>query len=213
MPLFSIYLSIPVLSMISEDNRKEVYSYVIVVSLLFNSVIPFITSLLNITYNTNLKIAVSGGYIIYIVLGYYINNYEISKKMRNIIYLAGIIGLITHITGTWYLSYKAGSIVSTFKGYTNIPCVLYSISIFVYFRYFDFKLIMPFVMKIINLINPHTFSVYLVHYFVIDIFRRIYHPNINSITYRLLFPWIVLIICVVISKCIRSIPILKKILP
>lgn len=212
-PLFSVYLSIPVFSLIPEENRKEVFLYLVIVTFLFNSLFPFVTALSNITYNTNFKIAVGGGYIFYIIIGYYISHYEISKKTRMYIYIAGIIGLVAHILGTMYLSYEAGKIISTFKGYTNVPCILYSIAIFVYFRYFDFNKIKPSILKIVHIINEHTFSIYLTHYFVIDIFRRIFEPNINSIIYRLLFPVAVLLICISISKCIRYIPGLKKIIP
>ena len=46
----------------------------------------------------------------------------------------GIAGLLIHIIGTQILSIKAGEIVSVYKGYTNLPCVLYSVAVFVFLK-------------------------------------------------------------------------------
>ena len=50
------------------------------------------------------------------------------------IYVFALAGLLLHIIGTRELSVKAGSIQSLYKGYNNLPCVLYSLGIFVLLR-------------------------------------------------------------------------------
>ena len=211
--LFSVYLSIPILSMIKEENRKEVFTYFVGVVFIANSLIPLISEMFGIAYNGSFKVAVGGGYIIYAVLGYLISKYDISKKNRYIIYILGVAGLLIHIFGTWYLSYEAGSIVKIFKEYTNVPCILYSTAIFVFFKYTDFSKLGNVFMKIIDFISQYTFPVYLMHYFVIDIFRRVYNPDITSIKYRLIFPMCVMLICIVVTWILRKIPLIKKLVP
>lgn len=212
-PLFSVYLSIPVLSLIPEESRKEAFLYLTVAIFVTSSLAPFIAKLLGINYNTNLNIAVGGGYILYVALGYLISNYEISKKSRCIIYVLGISGLVAHIFGTWYLSYEAGKIVSTFKGYTNVPCILYSTAIFVFFRYTDFSKAGKGIMKVVDFISQYTFAVYLMHYYVIDIFRRICMPDITGIKYRMIFPYCVMAICILLSIPARKLPFIRKLIP
>ncbi|MCQ2971950.1 MAG: hypothetical protein MJ209_01450 [archaeon] len=36
---------------------------------------------------------------------------------------------------TIYLSYNAGHVVYSFRGYLNVPCVLFSVGIFVFIKY------------------------------------------------------------------------------
>lgn len=174
---------------------------------------PFLSDLFGFTYNTNYKIAIGGGYILYLILGYLISEYEISKSNRYIIYILGIIGLLAHIFGTWYLSYEAGTVVQTYKGYTNVPCVLYSTAIFVFFRYMDLSKIGKTLRNIVNFMSQYTFSVYLMHYFVIDIFRRICGVDITGLKNRIIFPFVVIAICILIAYPIKKIPIIKRILP
>ena len=69
-----------------------------------------------------------------------------------------------HMVGTYQLSIAAGKIVSTYKGYTNLPTVLYSMGVFTFIKY-DLVKTMKFdiVSKIVNFLNPYIFGVYLIH--------------------------------------------------
>ena len=60
----------------------------------------------------------------YALLGYLLSHSDL-KRYKKWIYLFGIVGLTIHIIGTWYLSYRIGDIGRTFKGYLNVPCILY----------------------------------------------------------------------------------------
>ena len=46
------------------------------------------------------------------------------------LYRTGLVELMLHIFGTYKLSAAADSIVSVYKGYNNVPCVLYSVAVF-----------------------------------------------------------------------------------
>lgn len=212
-PLISIYLSIPVLSAIDKKKRKVIFSYLGLISFITVSFLPFLCNIFNITYNQSLIISVGSGYIMYVIFGYLISHYDIPKKLRCLIYLLSISALLLHIFGTYFLSITNGYIVQTFKGYLNTPCVLYSIGVFVYFKYNKFLCNNIIVNKLFDFINQYTFSTYLIHYFVINILTIILTINIFSIKYRLVFPFIYMAICILITNILRKIPYLKNIVP
>lgn len=104
--LFGVYLCIPILSEI--DNKQKTFKYMIIVELIFISVLPFICNLLSIQYNYELVPKLVYGYIIYVVLGYYIDNKEISKKKRTLIYILGFLGFLSNFIGTAILTGAGG---------------------------------------------------------------------------------------------------------
>lgn len=212
-PLFQIYLCIPFLSIIDKKNRNNIYIYIISTFLILNTIIPFINSIFNIGLTTPLSFTIVTQYLIYVLLGYLLNNHNISKKQETIIYILGIIGLLMHIIGTQYLSFKANSIITTYKGYCNVPCILYSIAIFTFVKNRLYIIKNNITAKIINILKKYTFSLYLMHWFIIDISIRLFNLNNHSIIFRLGFPFIIIPICVGITYIIRKIPILKRIVP
>lgn len=212
-PLFSIYLSIPLLSLIPKNNRKNIFTYLVIATFLTMSFIPTVCSLIGLTYNYDLNIPVASGYIIYILIGYLISHYEIPNNKRKLIYLFSAIGLAIHILGTYSLSMQNEQIMQTFKGYLNFPCVLYSTGIFTFFKYFKIPKKLSSVSKKFDFIDKYTFGIYLIHYFVIDILTHLLKINIFSIYYRIIAPIVVIAICIIILYFIKKIPILKNIVP
>lgn len=211
-PLFSIYLSIPVLSAIPKELKKEVYKYLAIVSFITVSLLPFIFSLIGFEYNNSLKISCGVGYIFYVVVGYYISHYEISKKDRIVIYIFSIIGLLLHLFGTMFLSLENGEIIKLFKGYMNVPCILYSIGIFVFIKYEYQKINMKLTKLILKLKN-YTFGIYLLHYYIMNEMVLLFSINTRNIFYRLFSPLIIISFCVIIINIFRKIPVLKKFVP
>uniref|UniRef100_UPI00405718FF acyltransferase n=1 Tax=Agathobacter sp. TaxID=2021311 RepID=UPI00405718FF len=212
-PLFSIYMSIPVLSAIPKEHRKHVFCYMSIVSFGINILLPFIFSVFGIAFNGALQIGVASGYLFYVIIGYLLHNYALEKKLRYVIYILGIIGLCMHIVGTYKLSVEAGQIVSTFKGYVNIPCVLYSIAVFVFVkelvgRYENTKIV-SFILKF----NKYTFAVYLMHFFVMDMLVDSFEINTFSIYYRVIGACIIFLICCAVTKILRKIPFGTYLLP
>lgn len=130
--LLCIYLSIPLFAAIDKQKRKSIFTYVTIVCFVFNILNSFINDVYSLGYNLPIKISIASGYLFYVIVGYLLKEYDFSKKQKIIIYILGLFGLFMHIFGTYKLSFEAGYIVKTFKGYTNVPSVLYSISIFVF---------------------------------------------------------------------------------
>lgn len=211
-PLIAIYLSIPFISLIPKNVRKEAFKYIIIISVIFNSCLPLLCKLLNINYNSSLYIPVTGGYIIWVFIGYYLHTYNLDKNNRRIIYFLGLFGLLLHIFGTWYLSYQVGYIDETFKRYMNLPSILYSSAIFVFIKYnydsFNLKYILS---KFTKLFEKETFGVYLIHRYLIDFFVIVLNCNTYSIFYRIGGGILIFIFSALITKILHHIPLIKKI--
>lgn len=215
-PLFSVYLSIPILSSIEKGKRKEVFSYIVIVILIFNTIPMFLIRVLgvDIRYNSQINIYIGYGYLFYVIIGYLISNYEIKKMYKNIIYIMSALGLLMQLIGTYCLSMEEGNVVQTYKGYLNLPCILYSVGIFLFFKEHGKKILNNSrARQLINLCQRHTFSVYLMHWFIMQLIIKLFKINQYSILYRVGFPFIIFGICMLISVIVKKIPLVRKILP
>lgn len=212
-PLFSVYLSIPALSMIPEASRKRIFQYMLLAAFAFNIAMPFVFSIIGLNYNTQLNVSLVGGYLFYAIAGYYIDRYPIEKKYRIIWYVLAGVGLAAHILGTLLLSYRDGAVNGIFKGYLNLPCVLYSVGIFILFKYLDRTRVMAYLYTITFPVADTTFGIYLIHWLLMDVFLRISHINPTSIVYRILGGFVIFIAASIIIKIIKKIPILRQIVP
>lgn len=212
-PLFSVYMSIPLFAFIPKEKRKSLFTYLAICGFFINSLLPLCATLFGFSYNDNLHLGVVLDYLLYVVIGYLLHEYELSKKFRTVLYLFGMLGLFVHLFGTYYLSMKAGTIVSVFKGYTNVPCVLYAISFFVFMKQSIKRMENSKIIQLIACLDKYTFSVYLMHWFVKDIMIAIFDINIRSMLYRVGAPILIFAICVLITKFVRKTCVGKYLLP
>ena len=67
--------------------------------------------------------------------------------------------------------------------------------------------------KIVNFLNPYTFGIYLVHCYVIKSLIKIFNIEVTSIVFRLIGPFVVILISVSLIYLIRKIPVISKIIP
>lgn len=207
--LFAVYLAIPLLSLIPESKRRSGFGYTIVVAFITISVLPTICELLGISWNSSLQIPVAAGDVIYVLIGYWVNTYKIPRKWRYVLYIAGFLGLLLHIAGTWMLSYDAGEIVKTFKGTLNFPCVLYATAIFVAFRNLESK---PYMDKLGKLCKPLAglcLGVYLLQFFFLDSVTLFTSIDTFRIAYRIGGAVVIFASCLFLTWALKKIPIIR----
>lgn len=212
-PLFGVYLCIPLFAAVCKEQRIKVFQYLIAGAFIFNILIPFLVKVFQVGYTNRISIATSSGYLFFVLVGYVLSRVRLEKKWRMVIYLAGMIGLLMHIIGTYQLSMLAGAIDQTYKGYNNLPCVLYSIAIFVLLREVGEHINSEKVWRFINWVAKYTFAIYLLHWFVMDLLKDIFAINIYSIWYRVGAPFFICAICIFITWILRKIPFIKMIVP
>lgn len=209
-PLISVYLSIPLFAAVEKGKRKKIFSYLVVSGFILNSLLPFISGIFHLGLSNSITVLVSFNYLLYAMLGYLIDKNELKKRYRVIIYILGMAGLFAHIFGTYFLSIKAGLIIETYKGYVNVPCILYATSIFVFAKELCKKIKID---KVTKFLSKFTFEFYLMHYIIISVIQITLNPDIKSIYYRLIMPLIIIPIVIFVTWILRKIPLIKKIVP
>ena len=213
-PLFSVYLSIPIFGLIDKDSRKYAYEYIVGLSILFVATLPLVCNLLKISYNYGLVPYISAGYLMYPLMGWlFFNCYKFTFRQRKIIYVVGLIGLLTRLLTVLFWSLDAGKIINVMGGYTALPTVAYSMAVFIFFQY-DLE-------KIINLdwlrkfdlskIAVHSFGGYLFHMFFIIVLPRVFHFSNLSIYWRTIGVLVVYFLCLLVVIVCKKIPFLKRV--
>ena len=178
------------------------------------SIYPFLCNLFQIGKNNLLFFPLTSGYVLFVILGYLLSVTDFSKKMRVTIYIVGIGSALIQYIGTYYLSMKTGSENMLFREYLNWPSVLFSISVFVWFKYGAFNRIKEQkVLKVIEEISSTGFGIYLIHIYIINFLCERYEINGYSVVWRVGGPVLVYLISFVLIKCMQRIPIVRKIVP
>lgn len=168
--IIGIYLAIPVISLIPQESRRKAFLYIIIITFVFNQFLPDLLYHLNLNYNYDLKFPLTySGWISFIFIGYYIDKYEIVKKHRVIIYVLGIIGFLTMVVPTIFISYHKNESCSWFDEYYDAPCVLYSASVFLFFKSkINNNQIVTKIMPFFNFVAPTTLGIYMLHIAIRD---------------------------------------------
>ncbi len=210
--LFAVYLITPVLTVIPKDKRKTTFEYIIISIFILNIMVPFIASSSKLG-NMDVQMPLTTICLFY-VTGYYLDRYLQLEKFK-IVYMLGLVGGLILLVGTIVASYKAGSLVETYMGYTNFPCVLFSISVFCLFKQLvDIRkegrnLFTQVVMLLVN----ETFGIYLVHWYVLNEIKVHLGLNYTDFMYRIPMGIAAFFISWLIVKILRMIPIVKHIVP
>lgn len=211
--IIGIYLAIPVISLIPQETRRKAFLYIIIITFVFNQFLPDLLYHLNLNYNYDLKSPLTySGWISFIFIGYYIDKYEIVKKHRVIIYVLGIIGFLTMVVPTIFISYHKNESCSWFDEYYDAPCVLYSASVFLFFKSkINNNQIVTKIMPFFNFVAPTTLGIYVLHIAIRDFLRYFYTYSYFGM--NLVLTLSILTICFIVVKIVQKIPGLRHIFP
>ena len=205
------YMLIPLLAFIEKSSKIRIYSYYFFLLFTTQTAIPYIIKLFGnkIAWIYNLDI----GYLIYIFGGYILHNHSFSKTKKFMIYSLGIISFLIDLIGTKSLTFKYRRINVIHKGYLNLPCVLYSCSLFLVIKE-NYNIIVKSKKKrYINAIGSLTLGPFFLHLPVIETIIKFQNFN-NLISFNVLFKSLVIFaICILLSRILRKIPLLKYLVP
>lgn len=211
--IIGIYLAIPVISLIPQESRRKAFLYIIIITFVFNQFLPDLLYHLNLNYNYDLKFPLTySGWISFIFIGYYIDKYEIVKKHRVIIYVLAIIGFLTMVVPTIFISYHKNESCSWFDEYYDAPCVLYSASVFLFFKSkINNNQIVTKIMPFFNFVASTTLGIYVLHIAIRDFLRYFYTYSYFGM--NLVLTLSILTICFIVVKIVQKIPGLRHIFP
>ena len=213
-PLYCAYLCMPLFAAVDKEKKKRVTEYLLIVGFLINIIPPFLTSVRHSGFAWPYNFAVTSGFLFWVWAGYYLYYYPPGRVQLGIMIGLSCLGLMIHIIGTYTVSVQSGELQQLYKGYTNLPSVLYVPGVFCVLRKaggalarFDrFK-------RIVECLGKYTFSVYLLHWFVLRIIDFTGIFNYHSIIYRLLMPYPVCGLVIVLVWCLRKNRWLAQIVP
>lgn len=216
--LFSVYLTIPLFSLVDEDKRigkKGIFTYLILVYIVLNVLLPFVCRLTGIQWNSALNAVSCGGYVVWFLIGYLLANTDINKKFRILIYILGLIGFFMYFYLTVQNSFKTGRFDKTYAGYMNIPAIFMGTAVFVLFKYGKWNLIDKHekAVRFVRNLSSASFGVYLIHYYLKDFSIRHFGIDPRSTLYRIVGTFIIYGLSVIIVRVIQKIPVIRKMVP
>ena len=204
-PLFMVYLSMPVLSLLKD--YKHILLYMSGLAFLVYSVYPVCCIVFQIPMNGSFQIPVAGGYILYVILGYLLATTDMTRKTRIFLYILGFAG-----AGIRFGSTILGQ---TFWGYMKFPAVFLAVGAFVAAKYgpWDKLESTPKIRRIVTTLAGTGFGVYLMHMIVFRILQDATGLGMESGWWRFVMPFVIYGICVVLVLILKKIPVLKYIVP
>lgn len=122
-----------------------------------------------------------GAYVLYFVVGYFLDNKEYSEKCCNLIYLLGIVSAVFTIFAVWISSCKSGELIYALRE-NNTPNVFFmSVALFVFVkqRLANFRTSKS--EKIIMMLSTLSFGVYFIHEVFIVKFGPIVYEKTTSV--------------------------------
>ena len=126
--IIGFYLCAPIIKNITKKENRNILKYLLVILFVFLGFSGVLRYLFNISISYSILF---GGYLIYFILGYYLNTFEISKRNTRIIYILGFIGLLITSICTLIFS-KVNGITEVFFKYNSFNVIMYSAAIFLF---------------------------------------------------------------------------------
>lgn len=220
--IVGLYICIPILKKIVEDQRITVYF--LIVSAVFSFAVPFVLRVLTdfggettktwakalTDVYSDMHITVTGGYSACYVAGHYLSTVKIGKPVRMTIYAVGLLGMAATVFLSLHVSLARGMPAGDYYEDLNLNVVAPAVAAFVWFRY-DAPSAGR-INVIAGKLSACSFGIYLVHILVLEILQKQLGLDTLSFDPMLTVPVIsvaVFVISCVISAVIRKIPVLK----
>lgn len=174
---------IPLIAFVEKTQKLKIYSYCFLTLLITQIIIPYLIKVYKskMVWVYNIKV----DKVIYIFAGYIIQNYNFSHSKKLKIYILGIMCFFIHFYGTQILTIKYGKVIRLHKGYKNLPCVIYSCSLFLLIKENYYLLSRIINKNYINKIGTLTFGPFFLHMIIKKTYDKYFKPNRLSLIYRL----------------------------
>lgn len=218
-PLFGVYASIPILSLVlqAENHRKYLW-YGVYVAFAVKWVLVPVCKLTGIQFNSYITMPVVGGYLMYVIFGYLVSTEQWGRGKRIALY---VLALLSGIFAVWYTITTSKAAEQTQRylfSYDYFPSALTGAAIFVFVKHlFDGPLKDSFLQKggkttkFIRTISECCMGVWLTHSLGIQVVAFFTDITSESYIWRFVCPPIVFAACVLGTFVVKKIPILKHI--
>ncbi len=208
LPLFGCYLAMPIFSL-AADNRKLLW-YAVAVNFFFVSVTPALKTLFGL--NIGISVPISGGLMIFVLLGYLIATTDLKVWQRLICYVLGIAGFLFRYIYTIIKSAETGKFDTSLKSCALFYNVFLAVAVFVLIKYIPWdRFIRGAGVKIISAISGCSFGVYLIHKILMYYAEKNLDIDMTSETWRYGMPFVIYFSALLIVFIVRKIPVIRRV--
>lgn len=217
--IFIIYLISPLLKKIVTNSSKKEMQYWLglwfIATIAYSSIqhIAIILGRSEYLYIHILNIPFVFGLTGYYILGYYLNRYNLPKKIRIVTYVSSVIAAILTIIGTYTTSFAKSALNENIYSHFSITIAIIAVGIFILAKNIQWeKFLTTSFRKLLNSLSNATFGIYLMHMVLIIHFTN----KFNFIIERsyILYTIAIIVVSFVLSfffvKLIRLIPKIGK---
>jgi len=135
-PLILIYLSMPFVAQFILNSERRLLRTFLLLSMLLSPFPPLDPGFTD-RHALGDVYLMGSKFIFFVVAGYYFGNYDIRRQTRRMIYALAVASVAVMFIGTMLLTLNAPTHYKYFLSYTNIPCTLTAIAVFLLFKYTD----------------------------------------------------------------------------
>lgn len=182
--IIGLYMCVPIIREIVKS--KSLTTYFLSISFVFSFLIPQFVNISNdfiggtfakyvnkfdTVINEYMGLHFVLGFPFYFILGYYMNNVELTKKQRSTVYILGILGFAATIALNAIASWKANEPRQTYYNNFSINVLLEAIAIHTWFKYRAYDHIR--LNTLVSTLAKYSFGAYLVHVFVILVLNEL----------------------------------------
>lgn len=213
LPMLATYLCIPVLSVLKD--QKRILWYMFLVGFLTRSCFPLLFYALGSSWNGSADFPMTGGCLLFTILGYLLSTTNFSKTQRVGIYVLAIFSALLRYFGTIILSSEAGALDHLFFDYLQFHSVFLASGVFVFFKQVKWKRIFstPPQVEVLKEISSCSFGIYLIHT-VVQYYEKLWINWTDAcLIYRTLGCFITYGVALAIIFIAKKIPLLRKLIP
>lgn len=215
-PLIGLYMATPILRIVTKNSTKKEFQYYLIICSIVSIVYPYITEVIigSMEYEKwTQSLCFFSGYLVYYLLGHYINKYGISNKTMKI-----LIAIIIPYFIVVYLDLINKIEIFGDRelfGYTTPYTFILSCLIFNLCKLFFSKQYKEKTIKIIKFISKHTFGIYILHVMVITGMKKCFSIDVTIAPFIISIPLLSIVvfsISLLLSMIFKKLPLVKNII-
>ncbi|MFJ7728356.1 acyltransferase [Neobacillus sp. NPDC097160] len=213
--IVGIYLITPLLQIFVRQASKQHIQYFLLLWLYASVATRLSDFLIGVRFSIELFFVTD--YVGYFLLGYFLSHFEVPKRWRVISYIGACLGFIGTFWGTYYYTLKGNGILNeNWYSYFSPTVLLFTIGIFVWFRYHFQESVQPLPL-LLRGINQASLGIYIFHFWLMNNFLWKVYPQVGAHFHPIIALPINLLITVILSTVLtlilKKIPLVKKLVP
>ena len=215
-----LYLLIPIFRRITESENLT--RYFLALWFCFSVFLPTIVFavsyfkdmyanwLQTVTDSIGLQMVI--GYSGYFILGHFLYTHDISKRLRGVLYGAGVFGVVLIASLTFLFSAKRGYSDYSFGNYFTFGVLMTATAVFVLLQYHVPRFKSAVAKKCIVTVSVCSFGIYLIHPLFVENLDGLLHLNTlvpSTLMYVPLLTAIVFLLSLLCSYVLHKIPVIR----